>query len=82
MAYSSYRSSGPGGSPRAAMVRLERPLSLGSGVKQAASATPAAPPPRPKAISPTLSQGRRASRNGRDDNGVAGRVRVAVRLRP
>ncbi|MCO5558187.1 hypothetical protein L7F22_011766 [Adiantum nelumboides] len=84
MALSSYsRTNVPGGSPRATMVRLERPPSLTMGVKQATPAAPnGAAPPRPKAISPTLLQGRRASRNGRDDAGVAGRVRVAVRLRP
>lgn len=51
------------------MVRLERPLSLGPGVKQAAPVAPVPPPPRPKAISPPLLQGRRASRNGREDVG-------------
>ncbi|KAI5065784.1 hypothetical protein GOP47_0018408 [Adiantum capillus-veneris] len=56
------------------MVRLERPPSLNS------SSSPTTP--RPKAIPPAPSLGRRASRNGKDDNGVSGRVRVAVRLRP
>ncbi|MCO5597819.1 hypothetical protein L7F22_051903 [Adiantum nelumboides] len=74
MAFSSSRSNGSGGSPRSAMVRLERPPSLNS----ASSPTTT----RPKAIPSAAAQGRRSSRVGKDDNGVSGRVRVAVRLRP
>ncbi|KAH7439666.1 hypothetical protein KP509_04G071600 [Ceratopteris richardii] len=86
MALSPYRSSLQGGTFRPSAMRLERPLSMGSSTKQsaAAAATVVTPPPRSKSSS-SLSQTRRsasATRPSRDESGVAGRVRVAVRLRP
>lgn len=87
MALSPYRSSVQGGSLRSPLVRLERPLSMGSATKQAAAAAAAVvtPPSRSKSAMPSMSQARRSSpatRSGKDDSGVSGRVRVAVRLRP
>lgn len=88
MALSPYRSSVPGGSLRSPLVRLERPLSMGSATKQAAHAAAAAviqPPSRSKSALPSMNQPRRfpqAGRSGKDGSGVPGRVRVAVRLRP
>ncbi|MCO5611179.1 hypothetical protein L7F22_065429 [Adiantum nelumboides] len=89
MALSPYRSSVPAGSLRSTVVRLERPLSMGSATKQAAAAVAATavvtPPSRSKSTSSMSPQTRRASsgtRSGKDDSGVSGRVRVAVRLRP
>ncbi|KAH7420452.1 hypothetical protein KP509_13G008400 [Ceratopteris richardii] len=74
MAFSANRSNVSGGSPRSATVRLERASSLTSNTSPTH--------PRSKAIPSATSPGRRPSRNGRDDSGVSGRVRVAVRLRP
>lgn len=85
MALSPYRSSVPGGSLRSSIVRVERPLSMGSTVKQvtAAAVPPSPSSTRSKSSMPSLPQARRSSPASRkDDSGVSGRVRVAVRLRP
>eukprot|EP00250_Pteridium_aquilinum_P006334 c16275_g1_i1 orf=380-3352(-) len=84
MALSPYRSSVPGGSLRSTIVRLERPLSMGSATKQAAAAAAnvVPPPTRSKSALPSMSPARRSTRSGKEDSGVSGRVRVAVRLRP
>ncbi|MCO5611569.1 hypothetical protein L7F22_065822 [Adiantum nelumboides] len=75
-------------------ARLERPLSVNSNCNSNSSGRPLVPSPppsspspaRPKPVSPshpTPAAGKRTpQRNGRNDSGVSGRVRVAVRLRP
>lgn len=60
---------------------------MGSATKQAAAAAAAVvpPPSRSKSAMPSMSQVKRSlptARSGKDDSGVPGRVRVAVRLRP
>ncbi|KAH7282645.1 hypothetical protein KP509_35G041600 [Ceratopteris richardii] len=83
MALSPCRNSAPAGSLRSSVVRLERPLSMGSATKQAAAAaaTAVSPHARSKSTSamPLLRRSSSATRF-RDD--AEGRVRVAVRLRP
>ncbi|KAH7281977.1 hypothetical protein KP509_35G006200 [Ceratopteris richardii] len=82
MAMSSDRTSTSGISPRSAtMVRVEKIPSLTTGINKQTSPVinSGAAPPRPKAVSPTISHGKRANRSGKESNG--GRIRIAVRLR-
>jgi len=97
MAFAGHRSNSSGGSnmgPKGT-PRLERPPSVNTsssnrsnsgGVASSAPSSSVAPAGRPKSSSPSPSFARRNStgspRNGKDDCGVPGRVRVAVRLRP
>eukprot|EP00249_Psilotum_nudum_P014072 c24649_g2_i1 orf=565-3339(-) len=86
MAFANYRngSSIPSRTPQ----RLDRPIPVNSTVKFSVPSPPssASSPTRPKSLSPLQPSGKRHStgshRNGTDDSGVSGRVRVAVRLRP
>eukprot|EP01018_Ginkgo_biloba_P011808 Gb_29538 [translate_table: standard] len=86
MAFAGYKNGGSNPGPKA--MRLDRPLSVNSSIKSTVAAAPSPAPSgaRPKSSSPSPSTGRRNStgspRNGKDDCGVPGRVRVAVRLRP
>lgn len=97
MAFAGHRSNSTGGSnmgPKGTL-RLEKPPSINSslsnrtstgGVASSAPSSMVLPAGR-KSSSPSPSVGRRnnntgSPRNGKDDCGVPGRVRVAVRLRP
>ncbi|KAJ7513960.1 hypothetical protein O6H91_23G020700 [Diphasiastrum complanatum] len=68
--------------------RLDRPLSVNSMKSLASSPTALTPTStRPKSAAPGSSSVQRrngtgAQKSGKDDSGVSGRVRVAVRLRP
>nr|AMS24205.1 armadillo repeat-containing kinesin a [Marsilea vestita] len=81
MSLSPYRGSTiQGGSVR---PRLDRPLSMGSATKQTAvQAVTAHALTRSKSVTPSNRRPNYGPRNGKDESGVSGRVRVAVRLRP
>lgn len=80
--------------PTRTMPKLERPLSVNSNINSTVKVSLPSPPPsspastRPKPVSPSHSSSvsskrqNSAHRNGKNDSGVSGRVRVAVRLRP
>lgn len=95
MAFAGHRSSGGSNMGGKGTVRLERPPSINTvssnrsntGVVASSAPSSSVPPAgRPKSSSSSPSFSRRNSigspRNGKDDCGVPGRVRVAVRLRP